>query len=79
MPSFYVVPRATVAKQVREDHEKWQPTHGPSTIPKFTDHDGVYTDRWDLLGLTGIGGALDETATMSNLSHTRAVTERGRL
>ncbi len=53
-PAFYVVPRATVAKYVRADHGKWQPTHGPSNIRKFKDPKGAYRDRWDLLGLSEV-------------------------
>jgi hypothetical protein len=57
-PLFYVVPRATVAQFVRDDHSKWLATpgregqqHGPSNMRKFKDADGKFKDRWDLLGL----------------------------
>ena len=57
-PSFYVVPRATVATVVRADHSKWLATpgregqqHGPSNMRKFKDPNGTYKDRWELLGL----------------------------
>jgi hypothetical protein len=60
-PGFYVVPRATVASTVSEDHRKWKATpgrdgrpHGASNIRKFKDPDGAYKDRWDLLGLSGV-------------------------
>ena len=58
-PSYYVVPRSVVAKQVREDHTRWQATPGKkgqqrgfSNIRKFTDATGVYKDKWNLLGLS---------------------------
>jgi hypothetical protein len=61
MPSFYVVPRATVAKYVRDDHSKWQATldrkgqqHAPSSIRKFRDPKNTYKDKWDLLGLSEV-------------------------
>jgi hypothetical protein len=57
-PSFYVVPRDVVAKQVRESHRKWLATPGQRGQPhrdnpnrKFRDSNGDYQDRWDLLGL----------------------------
>ena len=58
LPDFYVVPRKEVAKDVGESHRKWLATpgrggrkHVDSDMRKFTDFDGIYRDRWDLLGL----------------------------
>ena len=57
-PSFYVVPREVVAKQVRHSHRQWLATPGrggrqhrdnPNRL--FGDPSGDYKDRWDLLGL----------------------------
>ena len=60
-PSFYIVPRATVARQVRQSHDEWKATpgrkgqpHGDSNIRKFTDPSGAYKNRWDLLGLSEV-------------------------
>jgi hypothetical protein len=57
-PSFYVVPRATVAQFVRDDHRKWKATlgptgksHGDSNVRKFKDPDGAYKNKWELLPL----------------------------
>jgi hypothetical protein len=51
-PSYYIVPRATVAERVKKEHDAWRPTHGPSNIRKFRDPEGTYKDRWDDLGLS---------------------------
>jgi len=58
LPSFYVVPRQVVAKEVRESHRKWLATpgrggrqHRDNPNRKFGDPNGTYKDRWDLLGL----------------------------
>jgi hypothetical protein len=58
MPSFYVVPRDVVAKNVRESHQRWLATpgrggrqHRDNPNRKFGDPNGDYKDRWDLLGL----------------------------
>jgi hypothetical protein len=57
-PSFYIVPRDVVAKQVRESHRHWLATpgrdgrqHRDNPNRKFGDPKGDYKDRWDLLGL----------------------------
>jgi hypothetical protein len=57
-PSFYIVPRDVVAKQVRESHRQWLATpgrdgrqHRDNPNRKFGDPNGEYKDRWDLLGL----------------------------
>jgi hypothetical protein len=52
-PSFYVVPRNVVAKQVHEDHRRWLATPGrggrahrdnPNRL--FNDSNGDYKERW---------------------------------
>lgn len=60
-PSFYVVPRATVATYVRDSHSKWLATpgrkgqqHSPSNIRRFRDPDEHHKDRWDLLALSEV-------------------------
>jgi hypothetical protein len=57
-PEFYVVPRETVARQIRENHKRWLRTpgrggrpHRDTTIRRFTDPEKKYRDRWELLGL----------------------------
>jgi len=58
MPSFYIVPRSTVAKEVTENHRQWLATpgrggrqHRDNPTRNFGDPDGKHQDRWDLLGL----------------------------
>jgi hypothetical protein len=61
-PSYYVVPSADVAESVRKSHRLWQDTPGrkgqqhslTNTIRRFSDPDGLYKDRWDLLGLSKV-------------------------
>ncbi len=60
-PSFYVVPRATVATYARDTHSKWLATpgrkgqqHAPSDVRNFRDPDNRYKDRWELLGLSEV-------------------------
>src|SRR2546425_2981470 len=57
-PEYHVVPRAVVSKYVRESHHAWLRTpgrrgraHVDNPMRKFSDRDGKYRDRWDLLGL----------------------------
>jgi len=58
-PSYHVVPSGDVAESVRKSHQLWQDTPGrkgqqrslTNTIRRFSDFDGLYKDRWDLLGL----------------------------
>jgi len=61
LPSFYVVPRATVATYVTKDHRTWKASlgrggrpHADSNIRQFRDPNNVYKDRWDLLGLSEV-------------------------
>ena len=56
--SYHIVPSRAVAKQIRESHRNWERTpdrkgrkHGFSAIRIFTDLDGEYLEKWDLLGL----------------------------
>lgn len=58
-PEYHIVPRATVAKYIREDYAAWMKvprrdgkSHDPdNTLRKFRIEDEKYRDRWDLLGL----------------------------
>jgi hypothetical protein len=56
--SYHIVPSQAVAKQIRESHRNWERTpdrkgrkHGFSAIRIFTDSDGEYLEKWELLGL----------------------------
>lgn len=56
--AFHIVPRADVARYVREAHKRWLDTpgkggrvHRDSDVRKFRDSENRYRDRWDLLGL----------------------------
>lgn len=58
LPSFYVVPRATVAKYLRENHRRWLKEPKRDGQPRkdtamriFRDPTGEFRDRWDLLGI----------------------------
>lgn len=58
LPEFYIVPRAEVAKYVRESHAEWLRTpgkkgqeHRDTNVRQFDDPKGKFKDRWDLLGL----------------------------
>jgi hypothetical protein len=57
-PSFYVVPRNVVARQVHEDHKTMAGNtrsrgraHRDNPNRLFNDSNGDYKERWDLLGL----------------------------
>jgi hypothetical protein len=57
-PSFHIVPRAVVARTVRDSHRAWLDApgrggrvHVDSNVRKFKDLDDEYLDRWELLGL----------------------------
>lgn len=57
-PEYYIVPRAEVAKQVRDSHKAWlaRPrldgqAHRDNTIRVFRDPDKKYLNAWHLLGL----------------------------
>jgi hypothetical protein len=57
-PSYYVVPRSVVATFVRKNHEAWlsQPKRDgkprkDTAMREFQDLEGLYLNRWDLLGL----------------------------
>ena len=57
-PSFYIVPSKVVAVQIRDDHSAWTNTpgkrgqpHGDSVVRKFSDPEGKFREKWELLGL----------------------------
>jgi hypothetical protein len=57
-PSFHIVPRSVVARFVRKSYRKWLVTpgrggrrHRETPMRLFTDREGKYRERWDLLGL----------------------------
>jgi hypothetical protein len=57
-PTYHVVPSADVAKHTRESHNQWLQTpgrggrkHVDNPVRNFSDRDGAYVERWDLLGL----------------------------
>lgn len=63
-PSFYIVPRAIVARYLRDNHARWLSEPKRDGEPRkdtamriFRDPDGEYLDRWDLLGL-GVSSAV---------------------
>lgn len=58
VPRYHVVPSGTVAREVREGHAAWLAGMGrggrvrqDSSVRVFTDADGAWLDRWDVLGL----------------------------
>lgn len=57
-PSFYVVPSSEVAASIAASHQEWLNTpgrrgqqHVDNPVRKFSDPEGRYLERWDLLGL----------------------------
>lgn len=55
-PDFHIVPSKVVADSVSESHRTWlsQPKRDgsarkDSSMRKFSDHDGTYLERWELL------------------------------
>jgi hypothetical protein len=57
-PEYYVVPKDSVARYTRENHQQWLSTtgrkgqkHVDTPMRKFRDPKGEYRDRWDLLEL----------------------------
>lgn len=57
-PLYHIVPSRDVAEQVRRSHEQWLATpgrkgqqHQATDARLFTDAEGEYLGRWDLLGL----------------------------
>jgi hypothetical protein len=57
-PSYHVVRSKVVADHVQHYHREWLNTPGREGRPhvdnpmrKYSDPDGVYLERWDLLGL----------------------------
>ena len=57
-PEYFIVPSKTVAEYVTTRHAAWLATpgkkgrvHQDNSIRKFSDPEGKYLNRWDLLGL----------------------------
>ncbi|WP_041258243.1 hypothetical protein [Fibrella aestuarina] len=57
-PDYFIVPSEVVARTVRETHQLWLDTlgrkgqaHNDSAMRVFTDMDGIFLERWDLLDL----------------------------
>jgi hypothetical protein len=57
-PCYHVVPSKVVADHIQYFHQQWLNTPGREGRPhvdtpmrKYADHDNVYLQRWDLLGL----------------------------
>ena len=57
-PNYHIVPSATVAEFITENHKKWLGTPGSKGQPhvdtpvrKFIDPDDNFLECWDLLGL----------------------------
>ncbi len=57
-PGFHIAPSCDVAKFAAENHIKWLSgakrdgsARKDTNMREFKDADGVYEDRWDLLGL----------------------------
>lgn len=58
LPDFHVVPSKIVAEHCKTTHSEWLSTlgrkgqpHNDNTMRKYSDHDGQYLGRWDLLDL----------------------------
>ena len=57
-PDYHIVPSAVVASRISEGHAAWlkgtKKNGDPrkdSSMRQFTDEEGAYKERWDLLGL----------------------------
>jgi hypothetical protein len=57
-PEYYIVPRAAVARYVKENHKRWLDTPGRKGQPhqdtpmrKFADLENKYLGKWELLDL----------------------------
>lgn len=55
-PEYHIVPSKTVAKVIKEDHEKWLETlgnngkeHNDNSIRKFKDLDDKYLNNWNCM------------------------------
>lgn len=55
-PEYFIVPSKDVAIHLIADHKKWKSTpgkkgqaHNDTAMRKFSDKDGKYLERWDLL------------------------------
>ena len=56
--SYHIVPSRAVAEHISKSHRNWLRTpgragrqHGDSSIRIFSDQNGEYLEKWDLLGL----------------------------
>ena len=56
--NYHIVPSRVVAKQISKSHKNWERTpdrkgrkHGYSAIRIFSDPDGDYLEKWELLKL----------------------------
>lgn len=56
-PDFFIVPSAIVAAACSKEHRTWLASpgkkgpHQDNSIRKFRDLEGVYKDKWEVLGL----------------------------
>ena len=55
-PDYFIVPSKHVAKHVKEGHRNWLATpgkngqvHKDTSMRQFSDREGKYLERWDLL------------------------------
>ncbi len=55
-PNYFIVPSKAVAKFVTNSHKKWLESlgkdgklHRDNSIRQFSDKDGIFLERWDLL------------------------------
>ena len=56
IPEYHIVPSKVVSETVKKSHQEWLNTpgkrgqkHNDKPIRKFSDIDGKYLNRWDLL------------------------------
>ena len=57
-PIYHIVPSHVVAKHIKTSHRAWLKTlrrdgkkHADSSMRKFSDPEGKYLEKWNLLGL----------------------------
>ncbi len=56
IPEYHIVPSEVVSETVKKSHQEWLNTlrkrgqkHNDNPMRKFSDIDGKYLNRWDLL------------------------------
>ena len=56
IPEYHIVPSKVVSETVKKSHQEWLNTpgkrgqkHNDNPMRKFSDIDGKYLNRWDLL------------------------------